>query len=591
MAGDGTSEKAWSLGSPRLQDVLESISDGFFALDEDLRVLYMNDPALRLLGRRRDEVVSRPLFEAFPEAAGTIFDEKYRHALDTRERVHFETWFGVEPYTNWYDVRVYPMEGGISVFFQVTTPGKQAAQALAASQQRYRRLADALPDAVFVLDRDGRFLYANPVAAANSGFTADELIGRTEYDFQDPSQAQRHLTWVRQVLDTGEELSVCDDVQLQGRTLHFQTRLIPQTNDRGEVDSVLGVARDVTAAREAEQQQRQLESQIQHAQKLESLGVLAGGIAHDFNKGRFVVEPIDLSEVVREMGHMLEVSVSKKAVLKYNVAANLPAIRADATQIRQVVMNLITNASEAIGDRSGIISISTGAMDCDRQYLDETYLADDLVEGCYVSLEVADTGCGMDGETLARIFDPFFTTKFTGRGLGLAAVLGIVRGHGGALKVYSEPGKGTTFKILLPACADTASAALAGTAVPRIWRGSGNVVLADDEETVRTVGRRMLEALGFTVIPACDGAEVLEVLRHRLDEIRCVMLDLTMPHMDGEEAFREIRRLKADIPVIMCSGYNEQDVTQRFVGKGLAAFVQKPYTLNALSQALQSVLK
>ena len=252
---------------------------------------------------------------------------------------------------------------------------------------------------------------------------------------------------------------------------------------------MFGTIQDITERKVAEAERQRLEQQILHTQKLESLGVLAGGIAHDFNnilmavighaglarlrlppespvvenlrqieqaasraadlakqmlaysgKGKFVVEPVDLNRLAEEMEHMLRVSVSKKAILRFNFARPLPAVDADATQLRQVIMNLVINASEAIGERSGVIAVSTGCMNCTREYLQELWLDEQLPEGLYVTLEIADTGCGMDRETLARIFDPFFTTKFTGRGLGMAAVLGIVRGHRGAIKVYSEPG-------------------------------------------------------------------------------------------------------------------------------------------------------
>jgi len=408
---------------------------------------------------------------------------------------------------------------------------------------------------------------------------------------------------------------------------------------RGNPVRMVGFVKDISSRKRAEEQRRSLEAQIQHAQKLESLGVLAGGIAHDFNnlllailgnadlalmdmapeaparenvdeirkasqraaelarqmlaysgKGRFIVEALDLSKVVEEMAHMLEVSVSKKAVLKYNFGANLPAIEADATQVRQVIMNLITNASEAIGDRSGVISISTGALNADRDYLRETYFDENLPEGLYVTLEVADTGCGMDAETQAKLFDPFFTTKFTGRGLGMAAVLGIVRGHRGAIHIQSEPGKGTTMKLLFPGIEGRAVTQGGGAESVDSWRGSGTVLLVDDEETVRAVGRTMLQRLGMTVVTARDGREAVEIFAKRSDEIDCIILDLTMPHMDGEQAYRELRRIRDDVRVIMSSGYNEQEVTQRFVGKGLAGFIQKPYELARLRNILRSVV-
>jgi CheY-like chemotaxis protein len=319
-------------------------------------------------------------------------------------------------------------------------------------------------------------------------------------------------------------------------------------------------------------------------------------------KGRFVIEPIHLNEFVEEMSHLFEVSISKKAVLKFNFADSLPSFDGDATQIRQIIMNLLTNASEAIGDENGVIALSTGAMDCDRAYLDgvnETLRAgldDPLPEGLYTYVEVADTGCGMDKETIEKIFDPFFTTKFTGRGLGMAAVLGIVRGHKGAIKIYSEVGKGTTFKVLFPAdvapeedqgLPQTQRGANEDAPVPRL---SGTVLIADDEETVCAVAKQMLEHMGLSVLTASGGREAVELLREHADEIDCVLLDLTMPHMDGEQAFRELRRIRPDIKVILCSGYSEQDATQRFAGKSLAGFLQKPYTIAALRGKFEEVL-
>lgn len=254
-------------------------------------------------------------------------------------------------------------------------------------------------------------------------------------------------------------------------------------------------------------------------------------------------------------------------------------------------MNLIINASEAIGDNPGVISVTMGAVDCDRAYLRGAGGGEDLPEGRYVFLAVEDTGSGMDRETQKKIFDPFFTTKFTGRGLGLAAVLGIVREHRGAIKVYSEAGKGSTFKVLLPA-ADRAPMPVAGLKSPEEkWKGTGTVLLVDDDEMVRQVGVGMLESLGFQVVTASDGQDAIEVFRERMDEIRCVVLDLTMPRMDGEEAIREIRRLQPGARVILTSGYNEQQVARRFVGDAPSGFLQKPYTMEILAAALRKVIE
>ncbi len=396
---------------------------------------------------------------------------------------------------------------------------------------------------------------------------------------------------------------------------------------------------DLTEAKRAEQERLDLWQQVQHTQKLESLGVLAGGIAHDFNnllmgvignadlalleispdsparanikhiekaafratelcgqmlaysgKGKFVVEPIDLSSVVKEMAHLLEVSTSKKALLNLNLASGLPAVEVDVTQIRQVIMNMITNASESIGDESGTIIVSTGTIACDRERLSDMLLGKDLKEGLYIYLEVSDTGCGMNAETLEKIFDPFYTTKFSGRGLGLAAVQGIVRSHNGAIEVFSEPACGTTIKVLLPASELEPIGAAAEVISEESWCGAGTILLVDDEQIVRTVCSQMLQRVGFEVIIASDGREAIETILQRGDEIKLVLLDMTMPLMDGQQTFSEIRKLGCDIPVILSSGHNEQEATSSFLGEGLAGFIQKPYRLTMLREKLREVL-
>jgi len=420
--------------------------------------------------------------------------------------------------------------------------------------------------------------------------------------------------------------------EMEARVLQ-RTEELQVLNDR--------LQQEISEHARSEEARQRLEKQVQHAQRLESLGVLAGGIAHDFNnllvaimgntdlalmdlpqyspvkqrledvratavkaadltsqmlaysgKGRFAVQPVAINELIREMSNLLAISMSKKAVLRFNFAESLPSVVADPSQMRQVVMNLITNASEAIGDTSGIVSISTGLFHADEQYLAETYLNDKLQPGYYVSLEVADTGCGMTPSVREKIFDPFFTTKFTGRGLGLAAILGIVRGHGGAIKVYSEEGKGNTFKILFPASSETAVSAATGALEPvRNWKGSGTLLVVDDEEAVRNVARMMLERVGFTVLTAVDGRQGLEVFQQRADELTGVLLDLTMPHMNGEEAFRAMRRIRADVPIILASGYSEHDTSAQFAGKGIAGFIQKPFRFEKLIEQFRLVLQ
>jgi CheY-like chemotaxis protein len=306
-------------------------------------------------------------------------------------------------------------------------------------------------------------------------------------------------------------------------------------------------------------------------------------------RGRFVVQKVDLNRLVEETTHLLQVSISKHAALRFNLAAGLPSIEADATQLRQVVMNLVINASEAIGGKSGMISLNTGLTRVDRAYLAGAVAAPDIAEGDYVALEVSDNGCGMEAETLAKIFDPFFSTKFTGRGLGLAAVLGIMRGHRGVLKVYSELGRGTTFKLLFPCASGPAESVGPVAAARSTWRGRGRVLVVDDEETIRSTAARMLRVLGFETEFAVHGLAAVEVLRANPGAYVLVLLDLTMPVMDGEQAFTELRRLQPDVRVVLMSGFNRQEAVARFTGKGLASFLQKPFSMEALTEVMQAV--
>jgi PAS domain S-box-containing protein len=403
---------------------------------------------------------------------------------------------------------------------------------------------------------------------------------------------------------------------------------------------MIGTIQDITEHMQMEEEKRTLERVVQQKQKLESLGMLAGGIAHDFNnllmvvlghaelalkeisprsparrnleeitaaaqratdlslqmlayagKAVFAVERVGLRELVEEMAHLFTAAISKKAILNLNLESGLPPIEADPSQIRQIALNLIINASEAIGDRGGVVTVSVGSTRCDEEYLRTTELHDHLSPGPYVYLEVTDTGSGMDAETQARIFEPFFSTKFTGRGLGLAAVLGIVRAHKGALKVHSEPGKGATFKILFPAAEDAGMEARTDDSSPLgDWQGKGTILLVDDEESLIDMGTQMLERLGFTVLTAADGLQAVERYRERGKEIDLVLMDMSMPNMDGAEAFGELRQLNPDVCVVLASGYSHEDVATRFAGRGLNGVLQKPYNLARLWETLAGLL-
>jgi two-component system, cell cycle sensor histidine kinase and response regulator CckA len=266
----------------------------------------------------------------------------------------------------------------------------------------------------------------------------------------------------------------------------------------------------------------------------------------------------------------------------------LPSIKADATQLRQVVMNLITNASDAIGERSGVITVTTGLIDADLRYLREIHAPDDLPAGRYVYLEVSDNGCGMPDAVRERIFDPFFTTKFTGRGLGLAATLGIVRGHDGAIGVRSRPGSGTSMSLYFPISSAVPREASAGTVAP--LSGHGAILVVDDDDGVRAVARALLQRQGFRVILAANGQEAVAQFAAHRAEVRAVLLDLTMPVMGGEEALRRLRETDPTVRVVLMSGYSDVDVEGTFASAGLSGFLQKPFRADDVYRTLSLAL-
>jgi CheY-like chemotaxis protein len=308
-------------------------------------------------------------------------------------------------------------------------------------------------------------------------------------------------------------------------------------------------------------------------------------------KGKFVVRPLDLSSLVKEMADLLEIAVAKKGTLTYELADDLPSIEADTAQMQQVVMNLITNAADAVEAGKGDVRLKTKAMVADAELLARCYHDGNVPEGLYVCLEVTDNGCGMDEETQARIFDPFFTTKFTGRGLGMAAVLGIMRGHHGAICLESARGQGTTIRALFPPSVKAPRGFAKEAPALDSWRANATVLVVDDEDMVRKVARAILESVGFKVRTARDGAEAVDVFDQNADEIDIVLMDMTMPHMNGEEAFVRLREIDPDVRVVMASGYSEHEATSHITSKSLAGFIQKPFRAADLVAKLRGLLE
>ncbi len=499
---------------------------------------------------------------------------------------------------------------------------------LRSSEERYRMLFREMLGGFalheIICDKEGkpydyRFIEANPAFETQTGLKVENVLGKTAREVM-PSIEEELIATYGEVALTGNPVRF--ETYVQALKKHFEIAAFCPA--KGQFAAIF---RDVTDRNRAEEERQRMQSQFQQAQKLESLGILAGGIAHDFNnllvgilgsadlakedlpegstaaasvariedaakraadlckqmlaysgKGTYTVASVDMRRVIREMTRLLEVSVAKNVVVEYNLAEDIPAINADARQMHQVIMNLVTNASEAIEGRSGIINVTVSAMDCDAEFLSDAIPVGNAAPGQYVCIEVRDNGCGMDAQTVKQMFDPFFTTKFIGRGLGLAALLGIVRGHKGGIKVQSRPGEGTRFRVLFPVARASAPAEdREAPPIEKSWSGWGSVILADDDEIVRGVGQRMLQRAGFGVLLAATGREAIELFLNRKEEVTCIILDLTMPHMDGEAAFQRIREISDDVPVLISSGYDERHVLERFAGKSISGFVQKPY--------------
>jgi PAS domain S-box-containing protein len=491
-----------------------------------------------------------------------------------------------------------------------------------------RTVVENAPLVLWSIDRDGVFTLSEGRGLAQLGLKPGESVGVSAFDmYKDFPDVLRNL---RRALD-GEE--VVATLEVVGRA--YETVIRPLRDADGKVTGVLGISTDITERLRAEQEKEHLQAQLLQVQKLESLGLLAGGIAHDFNniltavlggassallrlpaehpavpdiqnvltaarrasdltrqmlaysgKGQFEVRALDLSRLVGELGGLLETTISKKVALRLEMESGLPPIEADVAQVQQIVMNLVINGAEAIGDQRGTVLVTTGVRELDDAATHQLQIGERITPGRYVFVEVQDTGAGMDEVTLAKIFDPFFTTKFTGRGLGLAAVQGIVRSHRGAVNVSSTPGQGTVFTVLFPP--SNATVKVVGTrATP--FRGKGLALVIDDDGGVRAAARRILTMLGFDAIDAPDGRAGAALFATRAAEIAVVLLDMTMPEMNGEETFREIRRVRDDVPVILTSGYDEVEATRQFTSTGLAGFLQKPFGSEDLARKLAAV--
>ena len=498
------------------------------------------------------------------------------------------------------------------------------------------------PSAIWVKDASLRFQLVNAEFCRTYGRSAADIIGQTDALLLPPDDVAAVEAVDREILATGQARHFEFHTPIGGRMRTYLVDKFPLQHADGSVHAVAGISTDITERRRAETERAAMERRLLEGQKLESLGVLAGGIAHDFNnlltgilghaslcraqlapeapeqsflghvehsarraaelcqqmlaysgRGRLEVQAVELGALLHETIPLLRLSLPLHARLHLDLEPGLPSVIADLAQMRQIVMNLVRNAVEALGENEGDITVRTRLVAADAALFASCVHAPELPSGDYAGLEVSDTGCGMPPETLGRIFDPFFTTKFTGRGLGLAALLGIVRGHQGAVRVESRPGQGSSFHVYLPIPPPSRPAIPSAPPFPatiaRPFPVAVRILLVDDEEAVRETAASILRTFGYEISTAADGETALARFRENPAAYHAAILDLTMPGLSGQDLLLALRGLCPGLPVLLMSGYSEADAAD-LLASPRTAFLAKPFTVPALRDKLAALL-
>ncbi|MFZ4620735.1 MAG: PAS domain S-box protein [Bacteroidota bacterium] len=635
-------EKTLRENEERFRLLTNNVPDVIYSLDGEGNVVTINSMAIERYGYTEEESKGNP-FMGFihPEDRDIVVGSLIKAIQDQRKQtkgLQFRIvakdgtihWCELNSNARFDDDHRYLGEDGV---LRDITDRKVTEQALRESENRYRTLAEASPDSIYVIGLDDRVLYVNTIGAKQFGRSPGSIIGGKRSELFPKTIAEQQQVSIQKVLTTGLSVSNEMPIQFGDRQAWLSNWLVPMRDGNGEIVAVMGIGRDITESKKSEQALRQ-------AQKLESIGTLAGGIAHDFNnlmnavlgqsalalqklskenpaaaniqkaikaservadltkqllaysgRGKFVIDEIDLNMLVKENVQILGVSIPKTAKLLYELASPSLKFRGDISQIQQVIMNLIINAGEAMDPNPGTIIVRTGMIEIEQQNNEYSkYTTAPLAPGSYVMLQVKDSGCGISEETLTRIFDPFFTTKFTGRGLGLAAVLGIIKGHKGGLRIESEVGKGTLFEIIFPLVAASQTNEVPEKKVVSV-DGSGITILAiDDEAAVIELLEDVLCEINFTLISALDPLEGIEIYRRDHQKISLVVLDYSMPNMDGKATFEELLKINKDVKVLLCSGYSEEETLSVFGADRPTGYFQKPYKPDAFVQKVAEII-
>jgi len=612
------------------KNTVESIADGFMVLDENLRVEYFNDAAGKMLGRTADEVLGLPLFDSFPEARGSVFEEKYRQVLATGEKAGFETWFDTPPYENWYKVSVYPRDGSISVYFQITTPQKTAQLETARQRELFQAILDHIPVHIVLYDAKIQTLHVNKEFQKKTGWTEAEIEQGDimEMCYPDPEYREQVAAYMEEPSTEWREFSM----QTKGGT----SLDMIWSNVNLSSGSRIGIGIDIS-------DKKQLEQLLRRRAKLEALGTLAGGIAHDFNNclaailgyadlalelnreqadcrdeieevitasktARDLVKqiltfsqntavkktPVNVIRTVSDVVRMLSSTVPSYIRIEPELTTEPVVVMADATQIHQVIMNLCTNAVDAMRGDDGILRISVQRI----RKEDTGDKTNSRIESeTLLQLSIADTGTGIEPEMVDRLFDPYFSTKGPryGSGLGLAMVEGIVTNLGGEITVESTVGQGSEFTVFLPAlsAADANKVSLPGEIHETATDSSGSerILVLDDDQALCRVLTRLLKRMGYTATSYIDPKAALEAFKKNPGDFDLVITDMTMPGMTGDRFGRAVKELAPDIPVIMCTGYSEQYIPRNIEEIGIDAVLLKPVDHRELSAAIRQAFE
>jgi PAS domain S-box-containing protein len=629
VARDVSERKRLEIANSQLAAIIASSEDAIIAEDLNGIIQSWNTAAERVYGYTAEEAIGRNIEMLLPPGREQDEQEILEQIRGGGRVDHFETTRlkkGNIPVE--VSLTISPVRDRSGAVIGASHVARQIAERkqLHAANARLAAIVESSEDAIVSKDLEGTIETWNASAERIYGYSAAEAIGRN-ITFLLPQARSAEEREILDKLGRGERVEHFETTRLRkdGQLIHVSLSVSPVRNERGEVVGASHVARDIT-------ERKDFEAQMRQTQRLESLGVLAGGIAHDFNnlltgiignatllsdtcgisnpgkgylndlilaaeraadltrqllaysgKGQFVIEAVNVSDVVREIGALVKASIPKSVALRLELNEHVPPIVADRSQIQQLVMNMVINGAEAIGEgRSGSVVVRTGTQHLDEQHIaGGSFQAAGLTPGEYVYVEVLDNGAGMDEQTMAKIFDPFFTTKFTGRGLGLAAALGIVNAHKGAIRVQSAPGEGATFKVLLPSGAGLQHREAAAE--------KRAILVVDDEGIVRRLAKAALESHGYRVLLASNGQEAVDVFRDMSAVIGLVILDLTMPVMNGHDALGQMRDVRPDVPVLLSSGHAESEAMRQFGKAGLAGFIQKPYTAARLRERVDAV--